>query len=205
MKCEHGIHGIFKIKQIPFPWEEPTALIEDSRRPVLAGIPLSDANAELAAYAMDALLELNVVPITVKRKIRRVGIGSVQYFMKNVTGIEEDTMIFGFRKMKILDYIIHNCDRHTKNWLYLSSSKRIVAIDQGRSFRDEEHPPVPPPSISTILIYLTQEPALCKRLQQITDQEIKRTLAPYLRNFSIRKVIERIHTLQIELNKHAHI
>ena len=150
---------------------------------------------------MDALLQLNVVPTTLRRVVPGVGVGSAQYYVKNTTEIKRDLAqaLISFKKMLILDYLNNNSDRHSGNWLYLASSNRIVAIDNGRSFRDETTPPVAPPTLDQVLGYLQSEPALTLTLKQMTDSKIDAALNPYLRNYLIQKVLSRIHNIQNKL------
>jgi hypothetical protein len=199
LACDQGIGAVVKIKQIPFPFEEPTGRNENTGIPILTGFSLSDANAEMAAYSMDALLQLNVVPTTLRRVVPGVGLGSAQYFVKNTTTIAYDLTLVGFRRMLILDYINNNSDRHSGNWLYLAGSNRIVAIDNGRSFRDEATPPVPPPALDAVVLYLQSETALTQTLKKVTDSQIEAALNPYIRNYLIQKVLSRIHSIQAKL------
>ncbi|MEO5970846.1 MAG: hypothetical protein ABIQ95_13040 [Bdellovibrionia bacterium] len=199
LACDQGIGAVVKIKQIPFPFEEPTGRNENAGIPILTGFSLSDANAEMAAYSMDALLQLNVVPTTLRRVVPGVGVGSAQYFVKDTTAIGYDLNLVGFRRMLILDYINNNCDRHSGNWLYRATSNRIVAIDNGRSFRDEATPPVPPPTLDAVILYLQSEPTLTQTLKRVTDAQVEAALNPYLRNYLIQKVLSRIHSIQAKL------
>jgi hypothetical protein len=195
IKCDHGVEGVFKIKNIPYPMEEPTLLSESVGQPMLGGLGLSDANAEIASYELDVLLHLNIIPVTVK-KIGRDVIGSAQYFVKNATKVPEDLNIKGFRRMKIVDYIINNSDRHKENWIYLPNSNRIVAIDHSRAFRDAEYHDTPPPSLETVLQYLKEEPEVSSTLRSLSDEDVKTVLAPFLTHYHISGVITRINLIQ---------
>jgi hypothetical protein len=160
---------------------------------------LSDANAEVAAYQLDELFRLNVVPITVLRGIKGIGSGSAQYYVKNASFLADDLNTPGYRRIKILDYIINNSDRHDQNGLYLALSNRAVAIDNGRSFRPEETPPHAPEPLETILTYLQSEPDLSTTLQTVSDRDVRKVLEPYLRMIYIQGVLDRIHAIQKHL------
>lgn len=95
---------------------------------------------EIAAYRLDRLLNLNIVPLTIARKHPTNNEGSLQYFIRD----KRDNPIyhgqdFEFRsypypenqkKMWLLDYLLDNHDRHGLNW-FKRFGDQTVAIDYG--------------------------------------------------------------------------
>jgi hypothetical protein len=200
LECDHGIKGVFKVKHIPYPYEEVTADREAfNHLDNLNSYPLSDVNSELAAYAFDELIELNIVPVTVPRFLKGQGKGSIQYFVSGASAGAGDESTPGFKKMKILDHIINNEDRWIANWLYHSHSHRIIAIDNGRSFVNVKHPANPISSLQEVIGYLLHEPHVASKIRAVTDQELYNRLQKYLRTSHIRSVQERIRRIQAAL------
>ncbi len=202
LKCDHGIKAIFKVKNIPYPHEESTAETEGLGHQLeeYASYPLSDANAEMAAYSLDVLFDLHIVPLTVIRVIPGLGIGSAQYFIKNAEG-GQPHVTSGFRKMKIFDFIISNKDRRENNWLYLSSSNRLIAIDHGQSFFHAPVPTDPVASLPEVVSYLKSEPQFRSKLISVTEQQIYEALSPYLRYPQIQTVQGKIYEIRSALTK----
>ena len=135
LQFKNGIQGIFKP-------DGGTTLagslrsIDRSRSRKL-GIYAADAHSEVAAYALDQLYGLNIVPMTFLKEVDGV-VGSVQYRIKEFEPGLYPKKMNTFANMMILDYLAGNSDRHGGNWLYLRSLDRIVAIDHGLSFRNRD-------------------------------------------------------------------
>lgn len=200
LSCDYGIGGIFKVKRIPFPFEETTTNNAGINSYDAFGFQLTDANSEIAAYTIDQLLNLNIVPMTIRRVFPGKGAGSIQYFVKNTITGTTDESIPGYKKMKILDFIIQNEDRAEGNWLYLPSSNRIVAIDNGKSFQATNQPIVPIIPISTVVNYLQNDSDLQIKIMSIEDQQIIQPLSLYLRDQVIQELLERIHQIQSQFH-----
>lgn len=102
------------------------------------------ADREVAAYAIDRILGLDLTPMTLAaRVVDNHGdtlSGSVMYFVhdahapREVGALKPDLLRF-------FDSLIGNSDRHKSNWLVLADG-RTVAIDHNRAF--EYHPPTRP-------------------------------------------------------------
>lgn len=95
---------------------------------------------EVAAYAMDQLLELRLVPMTVERYLedsytnKRI-YGSFQYFVKNATSYlyASPSKEINDSTLRFFDKIIANPDRH-KNNLLLTAEFDLIAIDNDQAF-----------------------------------------------------------------------
>lgn len=119
IQMKSGVRGVFK----PDPqfWVQADSFAKD----------IANTNAEVDAYRVDRMLNLNVVPLTVEREFKGIR-GSLQAFVSSeFTSAYDKTT---YRKMRILDYLIHNTDRHELN--FLISPEQVVAIDHGMAFRN---------------------------------------------------------------------
>lgn len=101
---------------------------------------------EIAAYRMDLLLGLHMVPPTIERRYRG-NRGSCQFWVENAMTLKEkearkiktpSIKIFGWNRATYLqrafDNLIANEDRHSKQ-LLITSDWRLLLIDHSRSFR----------------------------------------------------------------------
>lgn len=100
---------------------------------------------EVAAYRLDRLLALGLVPVTVVREVDGRQ-GSVQHWVEDVTtlteGLKDDREIPNFdlllqrlTLMYVFDSLIGNIDRNTDNVLLNLAEDRFYLIDHSRTFR----------------------------------------------------------------------
>jgi Phosphatidylinositol 3- and 4-kinase len=100
--------------------------------------------AEVAAYELDKLLGLDMVPPTVVRRVES-DLGSLQLWMegckvyKSVESQTPNTPEFSHQisRMKVFDNLIFNDDRNAGNFL-VDSSWNVVLIDHSRAFLDRK-------------------------------------------------------------------
>jgi len=113
----NGIAGVFKPKQFN---------------------PSANLNSEAGAYRLDQLLNLNIVPCTVIRKVHFFKQeGSFQYFVTDAqlaSSLEKEKQIKPVT-MLLLDFLMKNRDRYAGNYMYLKSVNKMVAIDNGWGLR----------------------------------------------------------------------
>lgn len=104
------------------------------------GIPGNLAGREVAAYEVDQLLGLDVVPHTTMID-GPDGEGSVQRFVPSTEGKYYTTEYSDSdrEKMAVLDYVIGNSDRHPHNYR-TNEDGGVVAIDHGYSFPESPDP-----------------------------------------------------------------
>ena len=101
---------------------------------------------EIAAYRMDRLLDLNMVPPTVERRFRE-NRGSIQLWVESEMSLRTKNeknvkippiKVLGWNRATYLhrafDNLIANEDRHANNIL-ITKDWRLYLIDHSRSFR----------------------------------------------------------------------
>lgn len=150
---------------------------------------------ELAAYRLDRLLGLHMVPVAVERSIggRR---GVLQYWIEDAIsalelrragrGYQGDCSAAGqYALMNAFDLLIHNTDRNLGNLLY-DADWNVWLIDHSRAFTTELDPPP----------YLRDQeigvPAPMKAAIAALDHDaLVSTLSPYLHPRQIRALQQR--------------
>ena len=99
---------------------------------------------EVAAYKIDRMLNIGLVPVTVERKVDGKD-GIIQLWIDNLTSDlilkDEKVKYYGYCDEKAqlnlidsFDYIIANRDRNQSNLLYSADDLQIWFIDHSRSF-----------------------------------------------------------------------
>lgn len=167
--------------------------------------------AEVAAYELDKLLGLGMVPPTVERTIggRK---GSLQLWVTGTTmeAYEGDLPdIESWRDqvslMWLFDDLIANCDRHLNNGI-VSPNQRLILIDNSRTFRDDEHlrNDLNGRGTGTHARYwgavydhdregypTRYPPQLVERLRSLSDKEIKKAIKRYVWGWRASLVVKR--------------
>lgn len=173
-------------------------------------------NYEIAAYRIDKLLGLNMVPPTVERRFREDR-GSCQLWI-------EDTITLRERERKELklpshmrgywnralylqrfwDNLIANEDRH-QNQMLITPDWRVILIDHSRSFRTSG-------KFTKSLIYsekhregpklMSELPrALVEKTKDLDFEAIKAVVGDYLSNDEIKAVLVRRDLILQEIDK----
>ncbi len=158
---------------------------------------------ELAAYELDRLLGLDLVPVTVPRTIggRR---GILQLWVENSinlrTMLERQLQPDGwcdsepqYNLMNVFDVLIHNTDRTQENALF-TRDWMLVLIDHSRAFPTFLKKPR--------LLYqgaLDVPPALAKRLAALDSESVHAALGPWLDRRQIKALLKRRDQLLDEL------
>ena len=169
LQFENGIRGIFK-------------MYADTDHP----------KTEAAAYKLDQLLHIGVVPMTVLRKIGDK-LGSIQYFMTDVTEGNGDqaALTRNFRTLKLFDYLTGNPDRRVDNFLIWKTQNYMIAIDNGEVFNDNTCG-----DISEIKLIVQHDPRLMQIIDKLSDASIHSALTKLIQPKFLTKLIERIHAIQ---------
>jgi hypothetical protein len=169
------------------------------RRPELGDgrryVELHDGYAnDLAAYALDSLMEFHRMPPTVARSVDGRA-GSVQLWVEGATterkrrereGIESPDPVAHQRQlqmMNVFDALIANVDRNLGNMLY-DGSGRLLFIDHTRSF--VRHQP-----LGFFDTGLGIERRVWERLSGLQDDEIRARLTHYVGVWQIEDLLDR--------------
>ena len=97
--------------------------------------PGCGAAREVAVYRIDRLLGLDLTPMTVLRSLVHDGDtlqGSSMYFVVD-TRVPSEAGAVKPDRLRLLDAIVGNSDRHARNWLVREEGS-AVAIDHNRAF-----------------------------------------------------------------------
>lgn len=103
----------------------------------LGGYLSTNIRSERAAYLIDEMLELDIVPMTVLRDVNG-RYGSLQYFVKDAVMVLKapENKRQKPARLMLLDFLIKNIDRGPTNFMYLASMDRHVGIDCSWSLRN---------------------------------------------------------------------
>lgn len=158
--------------------------------------------AEVAAYELDKLLGLDMVPPTIVRRVES-DLGSLQLWVENCRLYKEveasvpRTPRFSHQisLMKMFDNLIHNDDRNSGNFM-LDEAWNIVLIDHSRAFIDRKD----------LLKQETKLPVqfergLVARLEALTLEELRETLGDLLFKGQVEAVLERRDKLLEYMNQ----
>jgi hypothetical protein len=176
---------------------------------------------EVAAYELDKLLGIGMVPPTVERGVR----GRTGCFQLWVTGSTMDKYEGSFPDIErwreqvsvmwLFDDLIANVDRHLNNAM-ISAGHRLMLIDHSRSFRDsgELRNDLNASVTGTNARFWGVEPvangrpfptryprSLVERLRNVSDKEIKDVVDRYVWGWSQRVLLERRKRILERLDK----
>ncbi|MFQ6069918.1 MAG: hypothetical protein ACE5LC_05255 [Candidatus Aminicenantales bacterium] len=171
---------------------------------------------EIAAYRLDKLLGLNMVPPTVERRFRGDR-GSIQLWVESEMSLRDKNnkkiktpsyKVFWWNRATYLqrafDNLIGNEDRHAGNIL-ITKDWRMILIDHSRTFRTSK-------KFTTRLIYdekhkegpreMKQLPrSFVEKLKGLTFESIKNAVGEYLTDREINSVLMRRDLIIDWLNK----
>ena len=148
---------------------------------------------EVAAYELDKMIGLGMVPTTVERRHRRDR-GSMQWWVDNAMSelarVEDgipppDPQAWGdmVYKMRLFDSLIYNVDRQVRNIL-VTEDWRIVLIDHSRSFRTTAELREPEQMIRF-------SKSLLENIANLDEETLKERVGNYLTGFQIRAILKR--------------
>lgn len=161
---------------------------------------------EIAAYEMDKLLELNMVPPTVERKYNGKS-GSLQLwcvYEHNLLEIMEEKIpmpqekLDHLNKMKYLarafDSLIANADRTQEN-IHYTKDWRMILIDHSQSFRSgkkfENHLMYGKNGIKEAQLFRRLPRAFVDKIKALNFETMKKAVGLYLKDKEINAILKR--------------
>ena len=184
--------GVTEPKRIELRWEdvEFSAVYKPIRRGRHHGF-WESYEGEVAAYRLDVLIGLDMVPPTV---VRRIGdeLGSLQLWVENcatyksLEGSVPRTPEFSrqISRMKMFDNLISNADRNAGNFL-LDQDWRIVLIDHSRAFIERKS------LFEGSKLPVQYDRRLVARLESLEPRELEDALANLLKRGQLEAILKR--------------
>jgi hypothetical protein len=151
---------------------------------------------DVAAYRIDRLLGMDMVPVAVERTVDGTA-GAAQDWIENaidegrrVTEKLEPYDSESFQRqtqvMRVFDALIYNADRNQGNILYTPGDWKLHLIDHTRAFRlATGRPP------GLVDVPLVIEPDLRARLAALNEEQLKQALGSTLSNAQIGAILKR--------------
>jgi len=150
---------------------------------------------ELAAYRLDRLIGLDMIPVTVARTIDRHR-GTLQFWVDGAINLrtmtEQNLVPEGwcdaepqYNLMNVFDVLIHNTDRTQENALF-TRDWTLVLIDHSRAFPTRQENPR--------LLYLSEfrvPDAMALRLDALTHEQLQQELGAWLHRRQIDALLKR--------------
>ena len=150
---------------------------------------------ELAAYELDRLMGINLVPVTVERRVGKKD-GVLQLWIEDLITykqMDKDNIKYdGYcdyerqrQMMDVFDYLIHNEDRNQSNIAYTMNDWQLWFIDHTRAFRTSTRRP-------NLLrkVDLTLTPEFRVILQALSKENLQ-ILSPWLTSRQITALLKR--------------
>jgi hypothetical protein len=171
---------------------------------------------EVAAYRIDKLLDLNMVPPTTERRFQGDH-GSIQIWadveMTLKQKMEKNIKMPSYKVFywnralylqRFFDNLIGNEDRHQNNYL-ITKDWRLILIDHSRSFRTSK-------KFTTELLYTEKRPegpmemkelprTLVDKLKALTAESVKAAVGEYLTDEEVKAVLLRRDLMLLEIDK----
>jgi hypothetical protein len=157
--------------------------------------------SEIAAYEMDKLIGLGMVPPAVERHIKDE-IGAAILWVENVKGWDAKNPVSGPDKrasalesvrLKMFDQLIGNIDRNQGNLLY-DSEFHFILIDHSRAFREVV-------DLNQYPRALFEDPVLWDRMQALTMETLQPTLGKWVSKGMLYAVLDRRNRMKREIDK----
>jgi len=151
---------------------------------------------EIAAYRLDRLLDMRLVPVTVPREIEGRE-GSLQLWIEEATTLEsaaerdlpigdERLLLERLMSMYVLDQLIANVDRNFGNVLVRPERDELYLIDHSRAFRTTRDVASPPEPATTPV-----DPAVARAVRALDREAVDAALGDLLSKRQRRSILER--------------
>lgn len=210
---EEALRGgkVTKIENVPIGVTKPQRAMVDPPVPVarFAWKPLPPGyrngfmesyKAEIAAYELDKVLELGMVPPAVQRSISGLN-GAAIYWVENVKGWDMKKPPQGpepgwsrqITRMKMFDLLIANIDRNQGNLIY-DEDWHLFLIDHSRAFIGKK-------DLKGIAPMARVDRALWNRMLGLTEEGLTQTLGQWVGGGEIRALLTRRDAMAKEIQK----
>jgi hypothetical protein len=151
---------------------------------------------EVAAYRLDRLLDIGLVPVTVERQIEGTQ-GSLQLWIEDATTLQsaadrdlpigdERLLLERLMSMYVLDQLIANVDRNFGNVLVRPQLDDFYLIDHSRAFRTSDDVDPPPPPAATPV-----DPTVARAMRQLDRESVDEALEDLLSKRQRRAILDR--------------
>jgi hypothetical protein len=168
-----------------------------SARNLMQRIQQSDRyQYELAAYRLDRLLGLGMVPPTAIREIDgkegvlqlwvEGGVNELERVQRNLRPSDRDAFDLQVERMHLFDVLIHNTDRNQGNLLYTPVDERVHLIDHTRAFRVNNGRPA-----SAREAVFRPDPALEAALEALDRDGLREALGDLIEPVQIKALLKR--------------
>jgi hypothetical protein len=176
---------------------ESTPIDGGSRRQTQRLVENSDRwEHEVAAYRLDRMLGLELVPVTVAREING-RTGALQFWVENLISElerqEDNITATGwcplseqYNLMVAFDSLIYNVDRTLQNIVYDRDSWMLYLIDHSRGFRLNKGRPK---DISKVELVMSQD--LVQALQELSLEALRAEMGDLLIQDQLRAILRR--------------
>jgi hypothetical protein len=144
--------------------------------------------SEIAAYELDKLLQMDMVPPAVERHVRG-DVGAAVMWLEGIRSVKElgGTVPTGvawgrpIRKMRLFDNLIGNPDRNAGNIL-IGPPGEMILIDHSRAFTGDKKLPNPVERVDAVL---------WEQVRTASREDLTRTLSPWMDEDAIDALIAR--------------
>lgn len=148
----------------------------------------------IAAYKLDRLLDLNMIPVSVKRRIAGneaaitwwvddVLMTGLDQHRKKIEAPDKERWNQQMYITRVLDQLIANTDRNLGNYI-ITKDWTVWLVDHTRAFRATRAIPEPK-NLTKIDRYLLE------RLRTVSTAELRETLGPYMGKFEMDGLLAR--------------
>jgi hypothetical protein len=157
--------------------------------------------SEIAAYELDKLIGLGMVPPSVERRIEG-DVGAAILWVENVKGWSAKDPVRGpdsrawarqIARSKMFDILSGNIDRNQGNLLY-DPGYNLILIDHSRAFRDAV-------DLSQFQKFLFVDPVLWDRVQALTLETLQPALGKWVSKGMLYALLQRRDRMKKEVDK----
>jgi hypothetical protein len=148
---------------------------------------------DVAAYELDKLLGLNMVPVTIERKFEREN-GAIVWWIENAMtegqrkekGLDPpdvDAWNQALYKVRLFDNLVYNIDRNLGN-LLITPEWKIWMIDHSRCFKSVENLKAQKDLARFSLSFI-------QALKKLDEAQVAQHVGKYLTSYEIRSMLKR--------------